>query len=278
MNWRCSFRSTLRLFPTGAVGSQLVDVFLTGEGKTRNQILGAMPYEQARAVVGGTGTPSEKRYRDARQLYRTIGLVYEESLAGTPYLRVTEFGKAVMRWRPDINDRNAAVLCRHAAFALAACQLHTPFREGRDYPLDKPVFPFRFIWQAMLALDGRITSDELNRAIFRTDGEESLQAAIAAIRESRETGNPSVMGSEVVPAGDGQNDRILVWVAWASFGWKLIRQKSASADGESYTIAPWAVPLLEDAVRLKYPYRSFNTEADYVEHISRCAGLPPDLR
>ena len=66
-------------------------------------------------------------------------------------------------------------------------------------------------------------------------------------------------------------------MAWASFGWMLIDDKRESG-GKAYSIAPRATQILRDAVRLKYRHKEFDTVPDYVRYISRCAGLPTDLR
>jgi hypothetical protein len=278
--WNYAFRSTFRLYPAaGRLGSDLLDVFLDSDGRTENEVLQALPYDRARAGENPGALPNSKRYRDGRQLLRTVGLVYDEAHNGSRLVRVTEFGRAVARWRPFINTQNAPVLGRHAAQALAACQLRNPTREGGGYPVDVEVFPFSFIWRAMLALDGRITSDELNRAILRTHNPDDLSVAIERIRMFRAGGQDlDVLGEELV-VEEAKNDRILVWMAWASFGWTLIQDKRAAAgDGEGYVIAPRARRLLEEAAGVRHRHRNFPNESEYVEHISHCAGLPPDLR
>ena len=135
---------------------------------------------------------------------------YTRERDGEAYrVRVTHLGQAVRRWRPWINVRNAPVLGRYAARALAACQLRNPTREGRRYGAHVRVFPFAFIWRAMLALDGTITSDELNRAILRTENENDLEAAVERIKAARQAEDLDLLGDEVVTEG-AKNDRILV--------------------------------------------------------------------
>lgn len=273
--WQCSFRSTFRLFPDPSGQRDQLDVFLASDGKTMEEVLAALPYHRARAATPGE-LPNAKRYRDGRQLLRTVGLVYDEADGKTWRLHVTDLGHAVRRWRPLINTRNSTVLGRHAAQALAACQLRNPTREGRRYGPDVVVFPFAFIWRSMLALDGWISSEELNRAIFRTENEDDLQDAINRIRIARRCNDPSILGDEVVTER-AKNDRILVWMAWASFGWTLIGDKRQSTSGV-YEIAPNAERLLSEAAALKHRHRDFTNEINYIEYISECAGLPEDLR
>jgi hypothetical protein len=207
-----------------------------------------------------------------------VGLVYDEDVRGNTVVRVTEFGKALARWRPELTSGNVRIIAKHGSLGLSACQLRNPTRDGRSYGQDVEVFPFQFIWKAMLSLDGRITSDELNRAIFKTKNEADLSQAISAIRRARAANDLHIMGPEV-STGQGNNDRILIWAGWASFGWSLFSDKRHSPDGQSYTISsPWAWRTLQAAANIRHRHRDFASDRQYVEHISRAAGIPPDLR
>lgn len=268
--WHCAFRLTFRLLPREKQ-SVHARVLLDSDGLTPEEILARLPYDKARAKAPGE-LPDPKRYRDPRQLLRTVGLVYEEELEGRTVLRVTELGKATRRWMDHLTERNCPVLSRHVALALAACQLRTPTREGKDYEAE--VFPFRTIWQVMLALDGRINSDELNRAVLKIGNDEEIPHAVEAIRSYRVSGNLDDMGPETVTE-QAKNDRILVWMGWASFGWMLIQEKGN--DGY-YSIRPNCLGVLTEASRIRHRHRTFANEAEYAHHISRCAALPPDLR
>ncbi|WP_129112106.1 hypothetical protein [Burkholderia pseudomallei] len=193
--WTGSLHQTFRL--VGAQSPTLVP-FLESDGLTQEQVLERLPYDEARAQArggGGTGRPDPKRYRDPRQVYQTAGLLYEQ---GDGRLKITELGRATLRWASIINDKNAVILARHAAYALSACQLRNPSGAGRKYSEEMLVFPFQFIWRAMLALDGKISSDELNRALFKVKNEEDLLAAISSIRRARQSGQLSELGDEII--------------------------------------------------------------------------------
>jgi len=269
--WHCAFRSTFRLLPRSEQSLQL-GVFLSSDGQAPEAILTKLPYASERAETPGE-LPDPKRYRDGRQLLRTVGLVYEDS---DGRLRVTELGRALLRWLPHLTKENAPVLGRHAALALAACQLRNPTGEGKRYANEVVVFPFRTIWQIMLTLGGRIYSDELNRAVFKITREDQVGAAIETIRQARSSGDVSKMGPETVE-GSAKNDRILVWMAWASFGWLLIRDKSESTDG-SYTVNPKCRQLLYEISRIRHRHRDFSNEIAYVKYLAQCAAIPPDVR
>jgi hypothetical protein len=127
----------------------------------------------------------------------------------------------------------------------------------------------------MLSLDDAISSDELNRSILKVNNEDELLIAVEKIRKSREANDLSLLGDELV-SEQAKNDRILIWIAWASFGWTLIQDKRAQ--GGMYTIAPNARRVVEDAAAIRHKHRNFGSEKDYVEYVSLCAGLPEDLR
>jgi hypothetical protein len=269
--WGGSLHQTFRLYSTP---SPTLEVFLKSDGATQAEILPQLPYQAQRAQSGGTGSPDSKRYRDPRHTYQYAGLLFEDA---TGHVRLTELGNTTRRWLGKLTLGNAPVLGRHAAYALTACQLRNPSLAGRSYPPDVQVFPFTFIWRAMLALDDRISSDELNREIFRVTDRDSLEDAIERIRESRERpGQADILRPETV-TGDRKNDRIIPWISLASFGWLLIADKRESG-GDWYKIRPKARSLLREAAQIKHRHREFENMQAYVRHISDAACLPQDVR
>jgi hypothetical protein len=247
--------------------------FLRADGVHKSKLLTMLPYDVARAkgksIEAG---PDPRRYRDGKQLYETIGLVFED---GDGNLHVTDLGKATLRWLDLINEKNSIILGRHAAYALAACQLRNPTGWGSQYDQSVEVFPFAFIWRAMLALDGCITSDELNRSVFGVRNTKELSDAISTIKNVRQGGNVNDLGAETV-IGNAKEDRIIPWMAMASFGWTLLSDKRA---GEGrYCIMPRARELVRQAASVHHKHRDFSSVEEYVGHISRAAALPKDLR
>ena len=204
--WSGSLHLTFRLLPVAARSSNLTP-FLESDGLTAGETLQKLPYDAARAGrMGGSGTtPNQRRYRDGRHVYQAVGLLFESA---DRRVRLTELGKATRRWLPILTTPNSVLLARHAAYALSACQLHNPIGAGRGVASSVRVFPFQFIWRAMLALERRISSDELNRAIFKVQDEEGLNDAIERIREARRTGQVLSLGNEVI-TGENKNDRII---------------------------------------------------------------------
>lgn len=271
--WTGSLHQTFRLL--GAQSRTLVP-FLESDGLAQDQVLLRLPYDQARAVArgGGSGGPDPKRYRDAKQVYQTAGLLYERD---DGRLCITELGKATLRWAPKINNRNCVILAKHAAYALSACQLRNPSGGGRKYDANMVVFPFQFIWRAMLALDGKISSEELNRAIFKVKNEDDLREAISNIHSSRRSGDLTELGDEVI-TGDKKNDRIIPWISLASFGWTIFPDKRGGADGSYYVLPPATLPIVREAAQLRHKHREFSSVEIYIENVSRSACLPEDLR
>lgn len=272
--WTGSLHQTFRLL--GNRSSTLVP-FLESDGLTKDEVLARLPYDIARAQArgaSGTDGPNPKRYRDPRQVYQTAGLLYERD---DGRLKITELGQATLRWAEIINPSNSVILARHAAYALSACQLRNPTGSGRKYADDMAVFPFQFIWKAMLRLDGKISSDELNRALFKVRNEDELGAAIARITAARQSGHIEDLGVEVITGGN-KNDRIIPWISLASFGWTIFPDKRGGEDGSYYKLAERTLATVREAAQLKHKHRDFSSVEEYIEFVSRSACLPKDLR
>jgi len=270
LEWGGSLHQTFRLLPTA---SPNLPAFLGSDGCTPDEVLQRLPYDAARSRGGTSTTPDRKRYRDGRHVYQTVGLLYEDG----ERLRVTELGKATARWVGNLTPVNSVVLGRHAAYGLSACQLRNPTVAGRKYNGAVEVFPFAYIWRAMIALDSRISSAELNRVVFRVTNESDLNDAIAKIRDWRESGeSEDSLGPETITE-KAKNDRIIAWMALASFGWLLIADKRETAQAW-YRIRGRAVELLREASQIKRVHRDFTSVPEYINHISNAACLPKDVR
>lgn len=272
--WSGSLHQTFRLLPASD-RSRNLSPFLESGGLTSEEVLDKLPYHDARAGRGtGSGTtPDPRRYRDGRQVYQTVGLLFEDD---DRRVGLTDLGEATRRWLAIMTPKNSILLARHAAYALSACQLVDPIGAGRDYDPNMHVFPFQFIWRTMLALDDSISSDELNRAVFRARDEDDLESSIERIRVARRRGDAAFMGDEVITV-ERKNDRIVPWMSLASFGWILFPDKRTGGRTD-YAIPPSTRGLLVEAARIKHRHRAFTAATEYVEYISHAAGLPRDLR
>ena len=268
-HWKHSLRQSFRILPEP---SGHLRVFLESEGRNQEEVLANLPYDAARSASPSV-SPNPKRYRDSRYVYESIGLLFEDD---DGRIKLTDLGTATKRWLAIIHEKNCHILCRHAAYALAAVQLRNPTPPGLEYAQEMEVFPIAFIWRAMLSLDNRINSDELNRVILRTRNVDDLLEGIERIRTARVSGVPDDLGEELI-AGAKKNDRIIPWMAMASFGWTCVADKSSDATG-FYTIKPRCIGFLRQAVSIRRRHREFASVNDYVQFISRSASLPPDLR
>lgn len=272
--WTGSLHQTFRLL--GAQSPTLA-LLLKSDGLRPDEVLAKWPYDVARARArgsSGSGGPDPKRYRDARQVYQGAGLLYENE-AGR--VVVTELGRTTLRWTTIITEKNSVILARHAAYALSACQLRNPSGSGKKHAEEMQVFPFQFIWKAMLALDNKISSDELNRAIFKVTNEFSLLKAIDSIAMARASGNISSLGDEVI-SGEAKNDRIIPWLSLASFGWTLFPDKRGGGEGGYYSLPTHTAEIVREAAQVRHRHRDFESVAEYVEYVSSAACLPKDLR
>jgi|ERR1051326_3164027 hypothetical protein len=265
--WSGSLHQTYRLIPPS---DHLSVILETAEGDSPAAVAERMPFDASRSQSGNV-TADARRYRDAKQLYETTGFLYVEQ----DVIRFTPFGRTVRRFLPKLNEANSIVLARHAALALNVCQLRSPTDAGLKYDEEMEVFPNRFIWKAMLRLEDMISSDELNRALFRVRNEAELEGAIERIRTSRASNDVSMLGDEII-TGKNKNDRIIPFISIASFGWILIKQKGESSVPGYYQIRERCRELLRAAVNTPVRHRVFGSVAEYLQHVSMSACLPEE--
>lgn len=278
MPWSTSFHESFSMVPTGKPTDAQVNLFLASNGRPEREVLAAWPKGRPNALpAGGQAKPADpKQFRNMSQLLRNVGLAYTDTSGQEAVVRVTRLGQEVLGWRNDgLNDRNVRVIARYASRAIAAAQLKNPTREARAYPDGARVFPFQFIWRAMLALDNRISLPELDRAMFVVSDEASLDEAILRIRNFRETHDIEVLGAT---NADGDDEGVAAWMCWASFGWSLIPKRKQGGDGYYRIPDGWPLRIISEAATIRQRHRTFGTDREYVEHLSACAGLPPDLR
>lgn len=270
--WTGSLHKSFRILPTGGFSNDDLLAFLKcEEGASWQVAFNNLPFDSSRSQRPAASDPDAKRYRDPRQVFENCGLLWEDDARR---IRFTELGRTLRRFMPHATERNVALIAQHGSLALNICQLRNPTGAGQRFHASMAVFPFRFIWLAMLKLDNRINSDELNRAIFATRNSDMLPEAIERIRSYRRTSNVSDLGTETV-SGRGKNDRIIPIVSIASFGWTLLNQKDT--DGY-YTIKPDCVQFLCSAVNVPVIHRDYTSVEEYVTRISQAAALPKDVR
>lgn len=280
-HWSVSLHKSFRLLPYEQHRNDDLLAFLNSpSGTHKDDILANLPYDErrSRGSAGGDdddtdedgegGRPDDRRYRDLREVLENCALLWEDEQGR---IRYTELGEMVRSFMPHANPKNVILVAQYAAFGLSACQLRNPTGSGQKYADTMNVFPFRFMWEALLQLDNRLNSEELNRAIFRTQNAASLAEAIDRIRSYRATGRVSDLGEKVARI----NDRLIPMVSIAAFGWALIDRKDP--DGY-YCVPDRCVRLLEAAVSLPVKHRQYDSVKSYVTAISNAACLPKDYR
>ena len=275
--WKFSHHNSFRFLPSADGASERLRTFLECDGLTKQQVLLRLPYARERSATPGRA-PDARRYRDVRSSCQLSGLAYEGT---TGKVHVTDLGKATLRLLPTLTEHNATILAPYAANALAHCQLINPTGDAKGYDSKLRVFPFGFIWKAMLELDNELTTEELARELARTRNAAELDEAIERIREARESGSTVGLRDYPINPSKGEPviaDRFIPWMTLASFGWVLIRDKRYSETKDRYSIPPHMRQALKSALATPAKHRAFDSIGDYVEFISRRALLPPDLR
>jgi len=129
----------------------------------------------------------------------------------------------------------------------------------------------------MLGLEGKISSDEINRVLFKVRNEGELEESIAKIAVARQSGHIEDLGAEVI-TGEKKNDRIIPWISLASFGWTIFPDKRGGEDGGYYKLAERTLATVREASQIKHKHRDFASVEEYIEFVSRSACLPKDLR
>lgn len=267
--WSVGLHQSVRILSTP---SNWLAPVLQADGRTAAAVLADLPYDSARSN-SGRGTPDPRRYRDAREVVQSMGLGYED---GAGVFRVTEFGRATLRWLPAIKPSNAVALGRHAAYALAACRLRNPMRKRVHYDASVTARPFLYMWRAMLALDDIIDSEEINRALLYALDDDGLANAIERIRRHREDASSGALHPEV-ETGTAKNDRIIPIVAAGSFGFTFVQDKRETG-GRFYRLRPETKKIIQAAASTHYPTYEHTNVPEYVEYVSNMASLPKDLR
>ncbi|WP_316575983.1 hypothetical protein [Nocardia canadensis] len=128
----------------------------------------------------------------------------------------------------------------------------------------------------MLELDDIIYSEEINRALLYALDDEGLACAIERIRRHRADPAAGTLLAEV-ETGSRKNDRLIPLVAAGSFGFTFIQDKRETGEA-FYKLRPETRRVVEAAAKADYPVHEYANVSEYVEHISKMASLPKDLR
>lgn len=210
---------------------------------------------------------------DTLRLCELIGLCYQDE---AQQIHVTKFGTTLYRWLNQLNEGNSRLLCSYAVQALASCQLDSPVRRLSDTTRAN-ILPFICIWRALQALDGWLSTEELNRALFHVMTLEELEPALLRIAHARTTQDMTHLGTPAIPL-DQATSHVHSWMSLASFGWTLCSPEYIGTDSWRYHVRPAMAGLLKRTVRRLPRTYPFSTVQAYVTYIANMAGVPEDLR
>lgn len=254
--WGHTLRDTWRLEPDDVK----LQKFLAADGLQLNAI--QVPAETHRQGAN-PGPVDARRLRALAELYELSGLLYREEGEGGGIVRLTPLGRAVRDFLPNMNSANRRLLAPNAFLALNRAQLASPILKV-SYTQEVKVFPARFIWRAMLELDG-LSSDEIASEIMRTTDEQSLSEAIDRIRTAR------AGGATLRPRVTDENDRVIPIINQASFGWLLIAKKGGQET--VYRFAKGMDRLAAAALSREPTAADWDSKEKYVRHIANGAML-----
>jgi 5-methylcytosine-specific restriction protein B len=264
--WSFAKHDTIPSVELGVVpfeGHAYLLAFLAAEGE-----LFAPPYDAVRSSITDILTDldasrrprqlprddvTDQRLRTWRSVFETLGFLYVDSRTGT--LTATSLGHAVRALFGDIRrhvDGANDHLARLAVRVLGRHRLRNPL-VNEPYPEDADIYPYRFIWRAMLQLDGKLHWEEMNRVIMRVLYQRQEQSAIDRIRDVRNlTHGPyddaaiQRLGQPAIPEDAETKRRVTPWFTQAGFGGMLI---AGEDDANGFRrILPERRELLEEAL------------------------------
>lgn len=184
---------------------------------------------------------ADSRLRTYRKMYERLGVVRKEG----EKLRVTGFGKELANLANTLSkerDEILQALAIRASKILVRYTLRNPVEHGAEFnllPEDCDIRPFVAIWKSMLALEGRLHFQEMNRVLLHVLYMRDLEAAISKIQRARKelTANYNdkdeqrlreLLGPEANP--DQPSARMAAWFSMAGWG-GLIIERNSDASG-----------------------------------------------
>jgi len=131
----------------------------------------------------------------------------------------------------------------------------------------------RAIWQMLLAADGYLTNDELNRAMGITTKLSDASVAGQLVVEARKSGDLGSVGDGHY-AGDAIRKAINPQFLLAGGGGAVISLEQRSPERR---LAGWAIPLIEEALSDPTPQHHVSTDQEAVLRMSAHASAPGNL-
>jgi hypothetical protein len=221
-----------------------------------------------------TGAKTPQRWRSYRKMYERLGLIYKSD----NNLKHSKLAGSLAQLLPDLENKLDNAL---KEIALRACgiliryRFKNPVENSPDFsalPDDCDMRPYLAIWTCMLALDGKLHYEELNRVLMHKIYLSQLDDTIDRINHARLNINYASCSSSDLETflGEAANPdpqtaaRMAAWFSLAGWGGLLIDRNNDSNGFRNLT------KIGKDAINitLKMPLPNFSgtTENDWVEY------------
>lgn len=222
--------------------------------------------------VGPFGTP--QRYRSYRKMYERIGIVCK----GNDKLVTTWLGDRISSLEREltvVQDEHVGKLRDDIISVLSRYQFRNPAdKDSLKYPADFDIQPCVCFWKIMLALDNKISYEEVNRVVLRVMHMADIDAAIAKIKAARETLKVSpnapldaILGLQVVT--DQPTARIAGLFSQIGWGDLLI---TGVLEDRCRHLVDVALPSIKRVVEHPPKFYEAKTEDDWIRYF---IGEPP---
>ena len=216
------------------------------------------------ARIGG----DDRAVRQTLEAMAYVGLACRE---GTPpRFRLSSLGEGAMSFLGNtggprlLNESNVDILSSYMAQGLAV------------------IGEYRAIWCLMRATENRLSNEELNRAVPLLSTLDDVEPVAEKILRARLSNDPTLIGARVydvgkygTPEASDQRKAINVLFLLAGAGGLLIE---VSAGNEERSFTPWAVSLVDAALRKQNTLRNMSNDADTVRAMAKASNSPADVR
>ena len=228
---------------------------------------------------------SDQRLRTYRKMYEQLGLLYPKNnkiALSRLGFQFKNLKSTIIEKRDELFDN----LARSAIDILSRYQLKNPVDDPHNaLPDDFDVFPFVAIWMAMIGLDGKLHSQEMNRVLLRVKKMAYIPEAIQKIAAARsDLGNYSSasvtdlehhLGAEVVT--NQPTARMAAWFSNAGWGGLTI-ERNVDSDGFR-ALTPQGRKYLPTVLASPPPFYTASDADDWFAHyIGSQAATPASVR
>lgn len=237
LNWRSNLRGNLVLWPGW---SRNISVVLQQHGRPYDEEAFLAEIRRGQTTAGPNDTRS---VRNTAEILMLSGLA-DRSRTDRDLFRLTKLGACAYQFLSDESGRRVAN--EHNLHLIGV-----PFLRGL-----LAVAEMREIWNLLLACEGRLSNEELNRFMARAQQLGHYASASVDILRARHENDPRLIGRRFYRDEDygnaaqesDQRKAINPWFLLAGAGWLLLNSR-AEDDGEMRTARDWAL----DAARTLLP-------------------------